>query len=98
MRLGATVLLKGSGTVIESSRGVPWINSTGNAALATAGTGDVLAGWLAGMWAQQPKATPAEVAAAAAWQHGRAADRFAEHQPRRPLRAADLIEAMLREA
>ena len=96
--LGATVLLKGSGTVIESSQGVPWINSTGNAALATAGTGDVLAGWLAGMWAQQPKATPAEVAAAAAWQHGRAADRFAEQRPNRPLRAADLIEAMLHQA
>ena len=97
-RLGATVLLKGSGTVIKSSAGEPWINSTGNAALGTAGTGDVLAGWLAGVWAQQPKAAPAEVAAAAAWQHGRAADRYAEQWPNRPLRATDLIEAMLREA
>ena len=96
-RLGATVLLKGSGTVIESSAGVPWINSTGNAALATAGTGDVLAGWLAGLWAQRPKAPPAETAAAAAWQHGRAADRFAQHRPHRPMRAVDLIEAMARE-
>ena len=96
-RWGATVLLKGSGTVIESTNGVPWINSTGNAALATAGSGDVLAGWLAGIWAQQPLSSPGAVAAAAAWQHGRAADRFAEQLPNRPLRAADLIEAMLRE-
>ncbi len=94
-RWGATVLLKGSGTVIESNNGVSWINSTGNAALATAGSGDVLAGWLAGMWAQQPLSSPSAVAAAAAWQHGRAADLFAEQLPNRPLRAADLIEAML---
>ena len=93
-QLGATVLLKGSGTVIDSGDGVPWINSTGNAALATAGTGDVLAGWLAGLWAQQPLSSPGAVAAAAAWLHGRAADRFAERLPGRPLRAADLIEAM----
>lgn len=97
-QFGATVLLKGSGTVIESGADVPWINSTGNAALATAGTGDVLAGWLAGLWAQQPLSSPGDVASAAAWQHGRAGDRFAERLPGRPLRAADLIEAMARGA
>ena len=97
-QLGATVLLKGSGTVVESGDGLPWINSTGNAALATPGTGDVLAGWLAGLWAQQPLSSPGAVACAAAWQHGRAADRFAERLPGRPLRAADLIEAMAQDA
>ncbi|MFN0183537.1 MAG: NAD(P)H-hydrate dehydratase, partial [Aquabacterium sp.] len=40
-----TVLLKGSGSVIASMDALPWINSTGNGRLATAGTGDVLAGW-----------------------------------------------------
>ena len=39
-----------------------------------AGTGDVLAGWAGGLWAQQPQAQAVDVAAAAAWQHGRAAD------------------------
>ena len=96
-QFGATVLLKGSGTVVESGDGVPWINSTGNAALATAGTGDVLAGWLAGLWAQQPLSAPGAVAAVAAWQHGRAADRFAARLPGHPIRAADLIEAMAHE-
>ena len=98
VRLGATVLLKGSGTVIAAPTGVPWINSSGNAALATAGSGDVLAGWVAGLWAQQPLALAGAIAAAAAWQHGRAADRFADRLPGRPLRAADLIEAMARDA
>ena len=97
VRLGATVLLKGSGTVIAAPTGVPWVNSSGNAALATAGSGDVLAGWVAGLWAQQPLALAGAIAAAAAWQHGRAADRFADRLPGRPLRAADLIEAMVRD-
>lgn len=46
----ATAVLKGSGTVIASPDKLPEINITGNGALATGGTGDVLAGWLAGRW------------------------------------------------
>ena len=46
------VVLKGSGTVVAAPHRAPSINSTGNAALATAGTGDVLAGWLGGLWSQ----------------------------------------------
>ena len=93
---GATVLLKGSGTVIAAPHGRLHINPTGNAALATAGTGDVLAGWAAGLWAQQPDAAAAAIAAAAAWQHGRAADRHALTVGSGPLRAADLVEALAR--
>ena len=95
-QFGVTVLLKGSGTVIASTTHLPRINSSGNAALATAGTGDVLAGWAAGLWAQQPHAAASAVATAAAWQHGRAADDYAARFPGRPLRAADLIEALVR--
>ena len=51
-RFGCVVLLKGSGSVIAAPGRVPHINPTGNAALATAGTGDVLAGWIGGLWAQ----------------------------------------------
>jgi NAD(P)H-hydrate repair Nnr-like enzyme with NAD(P)H-hydrate dehydratase domain len=46
----STIVLKGSGTVIATPGRLPEINITGNGALATAGTGDVLAGWLAGRW------------------------------------------------
>ena len=90
----ASVLLKGSGSVI-AAHGLPWvINSTGNAALATAGTGDALAGWIGGLWAQEPGASALAVAQAAAWQHGEAADRFARQRPGKALLASDLIRAM----
>ena len=92
---GATVLLKGSGTVLVAPGERPVINSTGNAALATAGTGDVLAGWAGGLWAQRPQASALSIATAAAWQHGAAADGFASRWPGRPLRAAALIETLL---
>jgi ADP-dependent NAD(P)H-hydrate dehydratase / NAD(P)H-hydrate epimerase len=44
--LGAICVLKGSGTVVQAPGEKPRINSSGNPALATAGTGDVLAGWI----------------------------------------------------
>lgn len=91
-RHGAIVVLKGSGTVVAAPGVLPSINPTGNALLASAGTGDVLAGWLAGLWAQQVDGHGA--ALAAVWQHGHAADIAAAAGQRRPLRAADLVDAM----
>lgn len=71
-RLNATVVLKGSGTVIAAPDGRIVINPTGNAALATAGTGDVLAGLCGALLAQGWPAW--EAALAAVWLHGAAAD------------------------
>jgi hydroxyethylthiazole kinase-like uncharacterized protein yjeF len=93
--LGATVLLKGSGSVIATPGAPLLVNPTGNAALASAGTGDVLAGWLGGAWAGLPDSEAGTIAAATAWRHGHAADRFAQTCPGRPLRASALIEQML---
>lgn len=72
-RFGAVTVLKGSGTVIaDASDGPPVINPTGNARLATAGTGDVLAGMIGAALAMRRPAF--EAACEAVWQHGRIAD------------------------
>ncbi len=92
-RFGCVVVLKGSGSIVAAPGLPPSVNPTGNALLATAGTGDVLAGWLGGLWAQQPQA-PQAAAVAAVWQHGHAADRAAAEGHSRPLRALDLIERL----
>jgi NAD(P)H-hydrate repair Nnr-like enzyme with NAD(P)H-hydrate dehydratase domain len=92
-RLGAVVVLKGSGSVIAAPGNTPRINATGNASLATAGTGDVLAGWLGGRWAQRDAndaATAFTTAVQAVAEHGSAA----EPPPSGALRAGDLIERL----
>ena len=101
----ATVVLKGSGTVIAMPGATPVLNPTGNARLSTAGSGDVLAGWLGGLWSQAfaagvrhpgdiaiPCANGFNATCAAVWLHGRAAE---AGNIRVPLRAVDLIEAMI---
>ena len=71
-RYGACVVLKGSGSVIAAPGQTPRINPTGNARLATAGTGDVLAGLIGARLAAGE--TAFEAAAATVWSHGLAAD------------------------
>ncbi|MEO8544634.1 MAG: NAD(P)H-hydrate dehydratase [Burkholderiaceae bacterium] len=73
-RYRCTVILKGSGTIVASPEGPVAINPTGNGLLASAGTGDVLAGLIgARLAAGLP---PFEAACAAVYQHGDIADRW----------------------
>ncbi|MBR8329026.1 NAD(P)H-hydrate dehydratase, partial [Burkholderia cenocepacia] len=71
-RYAAIVVLKGSGTVIAAPDGRVTINPTGNAALATGGTGDVLGGLIGALLAQ--RVAPYEAALAGVYLHGLAAD------------------------
>jgi hydroxyethylthiazole kinase-like uncharacterized protein yjeF len=73
-RFSCVVLLKGSGSVIAAASRTPHVNPTGNARLATAGTGDVLAGLVAALLAAGADAFDA--ATAAAYRHGLAAERW----------------------
>ncbi len=70
-RLGVVVLLKGDRTIVATPDGTAWANPTGTPALATAGTGDVLAGLLVSLLAAGLPADRAAVAAA--FVHGLAA-------------------------
>ena len=72
-RFGVIAVLKGSGTVIAEDSDAPAVlNPTGNARLATAGTGDVLAGMIGAALAAQRPAF--EAACDAVWRHGHIAD------------------------
>ncbi len=81
--LRAVVVLKGAATVVTDGARV-WTNSTGSSALATGGSGDILAGIIAGLVAQHVNTTPQPsptkpldlfaAACAAVYAHGEAAD------------------------
>jgi len=69
-RTSAVVLLKGSTTIVAAPDGEVLVTTTGDARLATAGTGDVLAGIITALLARGVE--PLHAAAAGAWLHGRA--------------------------
>lgn len=77
-RFHCAVVLKGSGTVINAPGEVPLINPTGNSRLASAGTGDVLAGMIGAVLAQGIDTMQA--AAEAVFRHGQRADHWPNHQ------------------
>lgn len=88
---GCVVVLKGPGTLIMSSQGELFVNPTGNELLATAGSGDVLAGLLGGFMAQG--LGPLEGALCGVFLHGLVAD-LARAQGKTSLLAHEVAEGI----
>ena len=89
---GVTVVLKGAYTLTAGPDGRVWINTTGNAGLAKAGSGDVLAGIIGALTAQGHSAP--EAAACGVWLHGLAGDYAADSHSQYAMLARDVIDAL----
>jgi NAD(P)H-hydrate epimerase len=89
-RTGGVVVLKGAPTIVAAPEGEIFVNPTGNSGLATAGSGDVLAGMIAGFLAQTRSLLDAAVCGV--FLHGLAADHKMKRSNEYSLVAGDLIE------
>jgi len=88
----AITVLKGARTLIAEPDGHLWINPTGGPGLATAGTGDVLTGTIAGLLAQGADLAPA--ACAGVYVHGLAGDIATAALGVRSVIASDVLDAL----
>lgn len=91
--LHAIVLRKGHETVVTNGM-TTYVNRTGNAGMATGGSGDVLAGILVSLLGQG--VPPLEAAAASVWLHGMAGDLTAQDLGQYAMGPNDLIESLPR--
>jgi NAD(P)H-hydrate epimerase len=92
IKLGQILILKGSPTIIAAPDGSLFLNSTGNAGMATAGSGDVLTGLIAGLLAQG--IPPLDAALCGVWLHGAAGDLARDRKGELSMIAGDLLDAL----
>ena len=90
--LKATLVLKGASTLIAAPTGQVAVNSTGNPGMATAGSGDVLTGVIAGLLGQG--LPPWDAARLGVFLHGLAGDIGVQHSGLHGLIAGDLIDQL----
>jgi hydroxyethylthiazole kinase-like uncharacterized protein yjeF len=90
--LGASILLKGVPSVVTGPTRESMVSATGTPALATAGSGDVLAGIAVTLLAQT--GDPFRSGTAAAWIHGRAAEIANTGRPVRGVTIGDVIDSL----
>jgi NAD(P)H-hydrate epimerase len=90
----AVVILKGFHTILATPHGIAYVSTTGNAGMATGGTGDVLTGMLAGLTAVFGTQNWERVLGLGVYLHGLAGDVAAERVGEAPLVASDLINAL----
>ena len=83
------LVLKGNRTLVALPSGKVWVNTTGNAGMATGGTGDVLTGVIAGLMGQTDNFEQAAIAGV--YLHGLAGDVAREKMGEASLIAGDLI-------
>ncbi len=89
----AIVVLKMHRTLIALRDGIVWVNTTGNAGMATGGTGDVLTGMIAGMLAQHPRDVTRAVVGAV-YLHGLAGDIARDRMGEQAMIATDLLRSL----
>ena len=87
------LVLKGHRTVVALPNGEAWINPTGNAGMATGGTGDILTGMVAGFLAQFPE-RPELAVCAAVYLHGMAGDLARDRLGELAMIATDLLHTL----
>ena len=87
-----TLILKGAPTIIFDPTGKMYINSTGNAGMATAGTGDVLAGIVGSFLGQG--LSPKDAAILGVWLHGKSGDLCKASYGEESMTAMSLIEKL----
>jgi hydroxyethylthiazole kinase-like uncharacterized protein yjeF len=88
--LSCIVVLKGHHTLIATAEGEVWFNTTGNAGMATGGSGDVLTGIITGLLAQGY--VPKEAALMGVWLHGQTGDIASKRHGQEALVASHIIE------
>jgi len=93
-RWQAFVILKGFHTILATPDDRAYVNTTGNAGMATGGTGDVLTGMLAGLTAEFGTKNWECVLGLGVYLHGLAGDVAAERVGQAPLVASDVIDAL----
>ncbi len=93
-RNNCIVVFKGHRTIVASSQGEVIVNTTGNAGMATAGSGDVLTGMIAAFLAQ--RISPFEAARWGVYYHGKAGDLAAKTKSKVSLIATDIIDFISR--
>jgi hydroxyethylthiazole kinase-like uncharacterized protein yjeF len=92
MKHGLYLVLKGHHTLTATPEGRVWVNQTGNPGMASAGSGDVLGGMIAGLIAQFHPQQPMEIIlAAAVFLHGFAGDLAVRQTGEMGLTASDLV-------
>ncbi len=94
-RMGVTLVLKGSRTLIAHPDGSVAVNTSGNPAMAKGGSGDLLTGLVAGLLAQYPAET-ARAVEAAVYLHGLAADLAVREADQHTLLATDSLKHLSR--